>query len=149
MTLMGDQVAGGDTPAAAGAAEPEWTPESWTAEDQAAAEREGWDIFECDGSGGGPWQIQSFDDVDDELAPVIIANVGRLWEDDDQAWMFVWAVRSELHAKALAFIHAMNPQEWDAVKDEALKRGVPYATRTLASVRQFFAGADSGHLPAS
>jgi hypothetical protein len=103
------------------------TPEWWTAEDRAAADREGWDIFQCDGSGGGLWQIQKFDDVDDELAPVIIENVGRLWETDTEAWLHIWTVPSDLHARALAFIRALNPLEWDAITEAALEQAAPAA----------------------
>jgi len=113
----------GDQDACAGCAAVEAEPE-WTAEDRAAAEREGWDIFECQGSAAGVWQIQSFDDVDDELAAVITANVGRVWGDDPEAWMHVWGVASDLHAKALTFIREMNPAEWEVIETAARDHGV-------------------------
>jgi hypothetical protein len=103
------------------------TPESWTDQDRAAAEREGWDIFQCDGSGGGLWQIQKFDDPDDEVADVITATVGRLWETDEEAWLHIWTVPSDLHARALAFIRALNPLEWDAITETALELAAPAA----------------------
>lgn len=99
-------------------------PAEWTADDDAAALNEGWGIFHCDGSRNGPWQIQKIDDPDD-LAEVIVATVGRLWDEDDQAWMHVWTVESELHRKALAYVREMNPLEWKAIEDWAAKQGYP------------------------
>ncbi len=96
----------------------------WTPADELAAMPEGWGIFDCDGSENGPWQIQKFDDPDD-LAERITATVGRLWKEDNEAWMHVWSVESALHRKAIAFIRAMNPQEWEAIERWAAGHGFP------------------------
>jgi hypothetical protein len=113
---MGNQITGAVAPD--GTAAPEWA-----AADGDAAGREGWDIFQCDGSGGGMWQIQRIDD----LGEVNADAAARLLADDEDAWMRVWSVPSELHARALAFIRVMNPAEWEAITELALEMAVPAA----------------------
>ena len=56
----------------------------WTADDEAAAVREGWGIFDCDGPDNGLWQKQKLDGPDD-LDEVITATAGRIWDEDNQA----------------------------------------------------------------
>lgn len=70
----------------------------WTAEHSAAAQAEGWDIFECFGSSYGSWQVQNLDES------------GKLTNDDD-AWKIVGAQTKPHHVAAIAFLRAHNPQE--------------------------------------
>jgi hypothetical protein len=81
--------------------------DGWTGEDDAAAGREGWGLFVCDGSASGPLQIQAFNDPEPGQ---------REWDDDTDAWMHVLRVRSPLHDKALAIIKAGNLQEFEAIR---------------------------------
>lgn len=82
----------------------------WTAEHSAAAQAEGWDVFECIGSSHGQWQIQKVD-ADNKL------------DCDDAAWRIVATRAKPHHVAAVAFIKAHNPQEIHAFRD--LFRGDP------------------------
>lgn len=70
----------------------------WTAEHSAAAQAEGWDIFECIGSSYGSWQIQKLDEND-------------ILDNDDDAWTIVGAQIKPHHVAAVAFLRAHNPIE--------------------------------------
>ncbi|CAO3459647.1 hypothetical protein [Azospirillum argentinense] len=77
----------------------------WSAEDSREARAEGWDLFDCDGSGNGRTQLHKADDAD------IFAN-------DPAAWAFVLAHAtrgSRLHAQALALLLKHNPKEATAI----------------------------------
>ena len=93
----------------------------WTEENSRAAEAEGWDIFDSEGSVNGPRQLQAFDEPE-------------LWPGAPQPYPFpggdpeVWAhVRrragegSPLHIHALEFLREHNPQEYDAITGEGTR----------------------------
>lgn len=68
------------------------------------AEREGWGIFDCDGSDNGPWQIQKIDASD-------------LLENDMHAWQLVARearAGSAYHRSAIEFIREHNPTEYES-----------------------------------
>lgn len=77
-----------------------------------AAVREGWTVFDCDGSENGRWQIQGFDTPEDwadrtgEVPPKI---------SDRDAWMKVMKGDGEHHIAAREFIKTANPQEYEAM----------------------------------
>lgn len=73
----------------------------WTAEMAKAAQEEGWDVFDSEGSDNGPWQVQSFDD------PGELPDLG----DDMVAWQLVQAQRTPHAIAALAFLAEHNPLE--------------------------------------
>jgi hypothetical protein len=84
-------------------------------DDHLAANREGWDLFDSEGSENGPLQLCKIDDpetwADDR--EVIIE---RTWDEDNQAWVYVWTNPSDLHTKALAVLKAENPIEYAAIE---------------------------------
>jgi hypothetical protein len=88
----------------------------WTKNDQSAAQREGWDIFDSAGSECGPWQICRLDEpMLWELAPDPYP-----FEEDTDVWVHVWRRADEgsaLHLKALDFIKKNNPMEYAAIWD--------------------------------
>jgi hypothetical protein len=100
--------------------------ETWTDADRDAAAREGWDLFDSDGSVNGPLQLCKFDDPEEQAA-VRGVPVERTWADDNEAWMFVWSTPSPLHTKALAVLEAENPQEVYAIEKWAREHGVTKA----------------------
>ncbi len=82
----------------------------WSADDSAAASREGWDLFACSGSAHGDLQLQRFDcpaEVESAPNPYPFAT-------DTDVWRHVRtraAGGSALHRKALAILRTMNPEE--------------------------------------
>lgn len=88
---------------------------TWTTEDSEAANAEGWDLFDCDGSDNGPLQLCKIDDPEmwREDRKVVIEQT---WEEDNEAWVFVWTNPSPLHTKALEIIKVENPQEFEAIE---------------------------------
>lgn len=88
----------------------------WTLEDRGAVAAEGWDLFDCIGSEGGPLQIQKFDDPDE----------GSPFEEDTDAWEHVVSeanLGSERHIRALAIIREVNPIEAKAIDEWIAKCG--------------------------
>jgi hypothetical protein len=92
---------------------------SWSAEDSTAAIAEGWEIFQVAGReeeteqeivngrpyGERPWELQA----DDEAG---------IFADDAEAWKHVTTKAAEgsaLHQRALAFLQAHSPNEYQAV----------------------------------
>lgn len=89
---------------------PELTLADWTAENDHAAAREGWSLFESGGSADGTPQVQRIDDP----AP------GETELDGDEA---AWAILradpgAPLHARALAIIRSENPAEYARVMEQ-------------------------------
>lgn len=78
---------------------------SWSDDHRAAAQREGWDIFDTSGSENGPWQIQHFDDASE------VPGAAQLDTDDD-ALRMVMNGTSAHHEAARRFIQAHNEHEW-------------------------------------
>jgi hypothetical protein len=78
----------------------------WTRDDEASAAREGWGIFDCDGSGNGRFQLCKRDEAD-------------TFGDDVVVWHRI-ATRSDsgdaLCQRALAFIKLNNPVEYHAIQ---------------------------------
>lgn len=90
----------------------ELTP-AWSPAHDAAAAREGWNIWDSAGSANGRWQVQRIDDADafeqaTGFAPVQLKS-------DDQAFHIVANGTAEHHAAARAFLKAHNAVEYDAV----------------------------------
>lgn len=86
----------------------------WTVEDGAAAQTEGWGIFECYGSDNGPFQLCRIDDPE-VFAADLGAQILRTWTDDTEVWEFVRSSGSDLHTKALAFLREQNPAEYESI----------------------------------
>jgi hypothetical protein len=82
---------------------------NWTAEDQHAAQSEGWDIFQCDDK-DSPFQLQILDDPESyEHAPKPFP-----FSSDPDAWLHVLELASKgspLHMKALDFLGVHSPEE--------------------------------------
>jgi hypothetical protein len=77
-------------------------PISW---DNTVCADEGWCISDSDGSENGPWQLQRVDEM-------------SAFTSDDAAWVFVFNMAKEgsaLHQRALDFLKANNPKEFDAI----------------------------------
>lgn len=78
-------------------APPEWTPEM-----KKLANDEGWGIFDCTGSAGGPWQLQKIDE--DAIIP-----------DDEAAWRLVVNSNVPHHRAAVEFLRIHNPLEYNTI----------------------------------
>ncbi|MEW5930604.1 MAG: hypothetical protein AB1941_24355 [Gemmatimonadota bacterium] len=90
----------------------EFAPPTWSLEDAAAADAQGWNIFWSDGA--GHWQLQRDD-------------AAGIFSDDDVAWRFVQGRASTgdpLAARALLFLRYACPEEYAAILDAA-RRPVP------------------------
>jgi hypothetical protein len=73
--------------------------------DNAQAVKEGWSIFDCDGSDNGRWQLQRCDEQE-------------IFVTDVAAWVFVRAKAAEgspYHIMAMLFLETHNPPEWRAI----------------------------------
>lgn len=85
----------------------------WSPEDSFAAMLEGWDVWDSDGSGDGPFQIQFL------AEPGLIPELGyvepKFDSEDTNAWVHVReqaAAGSALHQRALLFIEHNNSLEY-------------------------------------
>jgi hypothetical protein len=78
---------------------------AWTMEHSRAASLEGWDIFYCSGSAYGLWQIQHFDEVQDNPD-------AKQLDDDEHAWREVFNGVLAHHVAAREFIRVHNPGEY-------------------------------------
>lgn len=76
------------------------------------AAKEGWSIFDCDGSDNGPWQIQGFDCPSDWIG---IAGFEPPCLTDNDAWLIVMKGEEEHHRIAREFIKQANPVEYKAM----------------------------------
>lgn len=89
----------------------------WTKGDSWAALNEGWDIFECDGSANGPYQICVLEE------PYLIEELGyedKKFPSDNEVWVRVRnlaSAGSPLHLKALQFVRTENPKEYEAIQN--------------------------------
>jgi hypothetical protein len=93
--------------------------EGWTLADSKAARAEGWDVWDCDGSENGRFQLcRCDDDPEAERCDATGEMRGAAFDDDEGAWRHVVALAREgsaLHVKALAFITAQNPIEAECI----------------------------------
>lgn len=87
----------------------EMTP-AWSDAHCDAAIKEGWDIFDCGDSDGGPWQLQHLDDAS------AIPGSAQL-HSDQQAWLIVARGYAPHHVAARAFLQAHNPKEWQSIRE--------------------------------
>jgi hypothetical protein len=81
--------------------------DGWTLADSLAAIAEGWDVFDCDGSANGRFQICKRDDME-------------IFEDDTDAWVHIGTRATEgsrLHMRALTFVMQHNPVEYTAISN--------------------------------
>lgn len=85
---------------------------AWSNEHCSAAQKEGWDIFDCGDSVHGPWQLQRIDDASD-------IEGGVQLKSDAEAWALVMNGSLPHHQAAKAFIKEHNPREWVSCCDEA------------------------------
>jgi hypothetical protein len=74
----------------------------WTAQNDSAASKEGWNIFETTGSSSEKWQVQRIDFPEDREP---LAN-------ESDAWELVYSGTDAHHVAARAFIQHHNPEEW-------------------------------------
>lgn len=98
--------------------EPETFPtdDEWTPADRLAALREGWNLWDCEGSDNGRTQLCRTDSPDGEDEP------GEPLADDDAAFQLVVAgarAGSALHAKALRLVEKHNPGEAEVIRKTA------------------------------
>ena len=99
-----------------GPSEPYWLPEH-----SEAATREGWNMFETQGSKNGPWQVQAFDDPT-EAADACGLEIPRLRGDED-AWRLVFSGTEQHHIAARAFLQAHNPIELASIEKVGVALG--------------------------
>jgi hypothetical protein len=85
----------------------------WEDTHSEAATAEGWDIFDCEGSENGPWQVQKIDDL--EGATTASGFVVPDLMQDLVAWRLVVAGKAPHHIAARAFIQHHNRREWLAM----------------------------------
>lgn len=75
---------------------------TWSNEDSYAADQEGWNIFDCDGSSNAAWQLQKCDET-------------ARWRTDTDAWWYVVLnamLGKGLHLRALDFLWQTAPDEY-------------------------------------
>lgn len=88
---------------------------NWTEAEEASAARQGWHIFDCDGSFNGRWQVCRFDDPPAWTKAFGFTPAALGADDDAVAAMCAAVKRSEPHAiKAWEFIRDSNPAEFEA-----------------------------------
>lgn len=95
----------------------------WTRQQQALAQQEGWDIFECDDSEHPPFELQTIGAPTDwenldYTEPKFVDGDGEV--DDVGAWRHVLARASRgsgLHVAALAFLKENSPEEYEHVSN--------------------------------
>jgi hypothetical protein len=90
----------------------------WTHDDSWTAMQEGWDIFDCDGSDNGPYQLCVLDE------PILLPELGYTepkFTGDTEAWIHVRTQAREhdspLHQKALTFLYTHCPAEYQRIMD--------------------------------
>lgn len=91
----------------------------WTIADSDAAWKEGWDIFDCDGSENGRWQICRIDDPEDWQECHKLSFRPPTLSNDDDAWAIVINGEEDHHQRALFFIQAHNKIEWKCLVEHA------------------------------
>jgi hypothetical protein len=79
-----------------------------------AATREGWGLFDCDGSEHSRWQLQRIDCAADVPCATGEPRPAQLASDDD-AWRIVWHGTGAHHVAAREFLQAHAPAEWAAL----------------------------------
>lgn len=92
------------------------TDDEWTIADNLAALREGWNLWDCDGSDDGRTQLCRTDSPDGEDEP------DEPLADDDTACRLVLTranAGSALHLKALQLVEKHNPVEAAAIRQLA------------------------------
>jgi len=85
----------------------------WTPEIADEATRQGWDIFDCDGSSHGRWQVQHFDDAEC-AGEGCDFTVPQLASDAD-AWRLVKSQQTPCQVVALSLIKQLNMPEYDRI----------------------------------
>lgn len=90
----------------ADAPDPDALQPNWSNDHCAAAQAEGWAIFDTYGSEGGPWQLQRFDDAAE-------APGSKQLESDDAAWLIAFTGQLPHHKAACDFIRVHNPMEYE------------------------------------
>lgn len=118
---------------------------AWSNEHRAAANNEGWDIWDTSGSESEPWQIQRFDESHE--------NPGVQLDSDDDALRLVVNGSAPHHEAARLFIKAHSTQEWSVLEramqrvgkvqntaeqkvESALNRGVRLRSQALALLQE-------------
>jgi hypothetical protein len=86
----------------------------WTEAHSSAAIAEGWEIFDCDGSSNGRWQVDMLDDPA-EWAQINGGVLPPRLDDDQHAWALVANGTLPHHLAARAFLQAHNPPEYELV----------------------------------
>ena len=76
----------------------------WTYEDSENATKEHWDVWDCEGSLNGRWQIQAFDD-----------DMGVHFKDDPELWQWLIDNPTTLRVKAIQFIKDNNEIEYNTI----------------------------------
>lgn len=82
-------------------------PPCLTDQQREAARREGWDVFDREGSDNGRWQVCRLDDATAYKPPGCTQLMS-----DSEAWSLVMHGGGEHHTVAREFIKHNNPAEW-------------------------------------
>ncbi len=90
-------------------------PSDWWPGDHRAACKEGWDVFDCDGSDFGQWQINRVDEADEGDVQL---------NSDDEAWRIVLEGSGPHHVSAREFIKKHTPVHWWEICRTAELNGV-------------------------
>lgn len=86
----------------------------WLASHALAALREGWNVYDSNGSANGDWQVQCLDDP--ALASKELGFSVPILKYDDKAWRLVYEGTEPHHVAARTFLQAHNPKEWASIK---------------------------------
>ena len=83
----------------------------WSQADWTLAFSEGWNIWHCDGSDNGEWQVCKYDEPD-------LFDGMPEWDEDTDVWAHVYeraARGSVTHQRALNYVKRWNPMEYDCI----------------------------------
>ena len=76
----------------------------WTAKDSSDALSQGWDVFDCEGSMNGRWQICMLDEDEDSK-----------FDTDPEVWMWMKDHPTPLTEKAIQFVRENNNLEYNSI----------------------------------
>ena len=86
----------------------------WPSEHSDKAVREGWDIWDSEGSENGRWQVQRIDDPE-AFAEATGGFTPPKLASDDEAFFIVANGTEPHHSAARDFLRDHNPKEYQAV----------------------------------
>lgn len=89
----------------------------WSEQHSNAAIAEGWEIFDCEDSSNGRWQVDELDDPSSWIHLTGGVAPPKL-DDNEAAWAIVANGTLLHHEAARAFLQTHNPQEYALVMQQ-------------------------------